>query len=151
MVEKQYKSQNDAKQKLSKSTGSATRASSKNKTQQKPLDAINEMQEYLETSKRAFEELKNQFPDTLLEEAEKNVPAMNEMREQLIRLARDGFNIMQRFRQIITDDQAKNETERMLEAKIEEYNNCFIVDKEKLKRLLDEDFERKKLKLQRAQ
>ena len=38
----------------------------------------------------------------------------------------------------------------MLEAKIEEYNNCFIVDKEKLKRLLDEDFERKKLKLQRA-
>ena len=58
---------------------------------------------------------------------------------------------MERFRQITMDDHAKNETERMLEAKIEEYNNCFIVDKEKLKRLLDDDFEKKKIKLQSAQ
>ena len=54
---------------------------------------------------------------------------------------------MERFRQITQNDHAKHETERMLEAKIEEYNNCFIVDKEKLKRLLDEDFDRKKVKL----
>ena len=50
-------------------------------------DVVNEMQVYLESSQKAFEDLKRQFPDEMLKKAESDIPAMEALRMELLGLA----------------------------------------------------------------
>ena len=68
MVEKQFRSQNDAKPILIQDSGTPTKtkASSKSKLDNRPVNAIKEMDEYLASQQMAFDQLKLQFPNELI-------------------------------------------------------------------------------------
>ena len=68
--------------------------------------------------------LKRKFPDELLKKAEKNVPALEKMRQELLHLASEAASILARFRELVLIDREKNELDRLLEGEVAEYESC---------------------------
>ena len=57
---------------------------------------------------------------------------------------------MARFKDIVVTDSVKDGSNRMLEDDAAEYINCFNINQEKLRALLEIDLEKKKQKLSKA-